>query len=387
MPEISKRKTSLFGLYLLTGIIVIAGVFLFSIFYSGNGADSLRDVSREFEEALQAEPQSAMDILSTPAPPPTPGPGSLTGRIIPYYENGLWGYKNTLRQVVIPASLEEAREFDGGVAFAKENGLYGLLSINNVWLVEPCWTNVLPFSEDYAAVEKDGKWGYIDKMGKIKIEYSFRDAGSFHCGRAAARSGSAFGYIDIFGTMAVSGKWRKAGDFSQDLAFATSDEYEKDRHYIIDKVGEKVATLGSQLKGTVFSEGFAVVIDHDTTYYYMNTLGRSAFQQTFLDAKAFCEGLAAVKTAEGWGYINTLGSFEVQPQFLQAEPFSEACAAVLDAASGKWGYIDMKGEWLIAPQYDSAEPFSEDFAIASSGAEYYLLNKAGDSFLFYTKQN
>ncbi len=384
MAGSSKRRTSVFGLYLCTAILIMTGVFLFAILYTGNGADSLRDVSMEFNEALEAQPGSAMDILSTPAPTPTPVPVSLYGRIIPYYDNGQWGYKNTDRQIVISPSLEEAQEFDDGVAFAKKDGLYGLLSVNNVWLVEPCWTSVLPFSEGYAAVEKDDRWGYIDATGKLKIEYNFRDAGSFHCGRAAARTGSAFGYIDIFGNMAVSTKWRKAGDFSEDLAFATSDEYEKDRHYIIDKVGEKVATLGSALKGTAFSEGFAVVIDHDTTYYYMNALGKSAFQVTFLDAKAFSEGLAAVRSAEGWGYINTLGSYEIAAKYSQAGDFSESFAAVQDPLSGRWGYINAKGETVIEAKYDSAEPYKEDFALATIGNEYYLLNKNGDAFLFYT---
>ena len=70
---------------------------------------------------------------------------------------------------------------------------------------------------------------------------------------------------------------------------------------------------------------------------------------------------------------------------MQAEAFSESAAAVVDASSGKWGYINAKGEWIIEPKYDSAEPFLEEFAIVSLSGEYYLLNKNGDSFLFYTK--
>lgn len=380
-----KRKASMALLYSLTAALVMAGVFAFALLYSGNGADALRDANVDFDETLAAQPESVMDIRTTPAPTPTPTPVSMTGRMIPYYENGLWGYKNTKRQVVIEARFEEAHEFEEGIAFAKENGLFGLLSINDVWLVEPCWTQFLPFSEELAAVEKDGKWGYIDRKGEVRIDYAFREAGSFHCGRAMARTGSAYGYIDIYGTMAVSAKWRKAGDFSEDLAFATSDEYEKDRHYIIDKIGEKVATLGSKLQGTVFSEGFAVVIEDNGTHYYLNSLGSSAFQTTFLGAQAFSEGMAAVRSAEGWGYINTLGSFEIPAQFEEAAPFSEGCAAVREAQSGLWGYIDLKGNWIIEPAYDEAGAFLDGYATAMLGNECYLLDKEGGAFLFYTK--
>ena len=369
--------------YIMLVALVAAGVTIFALLYKGQGAVALNNASAAFNEAVQAE--RGMDIETTPAPTPTPVPVSLTGRIIPYYDTGLWGYKNTLGQIVIQPAFTEAFEFENGVAFAKKDGVYGLLSINDVWLVEPAWTNVLPFSDDYAAVEKDGKWGYIDKSGKVVIEYQFREAGSFHCGRAAVRSGSAFGYIDIFGNMAVNARWRKAGDFSEDLAFATSDEYEKDRHYIIDKVGEKVATLGSTLEGTVFSEGFAVVVERGATYYYLNSVGQSAYTQTFRDARAFCDGLAAVRNESGWGFINTLGSFEIPAQYAQALDFCDGYAAVQDNVSGKWGYIDAKGVEKIPFLYDSAAPFSEGFAIASIGSEFYLLNKDGESKLFYTK--
>ena len=349
MPSPSNRPSSIIRLYICVILLIITGVVLFAFLYSGDGANALRDVSSAFEEALQAE--KGLDILSTPAPTPTPPPVSLLGRIIPYYENGLWGYKNTELQVVFPPRFEEAMEFENGVAFAKQNGLYGLLSVNDVWLAEPQWTQVLPFSEGCAAVEKDGMWGYIDTKGNLVIDYGFREAGSFHCGRAAARTGSAYGYIDVFGNIAVSARWRKAGDFSQDLAFAISDEYERDRAYIIDKVGEKVATLGTALRGAEFSEGFAVVVDHGKEYYFMNTLG----------------------------------SFEIPAQYAQAENFSEGFAAVLDRSIGKWTYINKKGEALIEADYDEAQPFIDGFALVSKGNEHYLLNQSGKAFLFYTK--
>ncbi|MDD4074737.1 MAG: WG repeat-containing protein [Eubacteriales bacterium] len=369
--------------YFILVALVVAGVTIFALLYSGQGAAALNNASAAFNEAVQEE--RGLDIQTTPAPTPTPVPVSLAGRIIPYYDTGIWGYKNTAGQIVIQPAFTEAYEFENGVAFAKKDGVFGLLSVNDVWLVEPVWTSVQPFSDDYAAVEKDGKWGYIDRSGKTVIDYTFREAGSFHCGRAAVRSGSAFGYIDIFGNMAVSAKWRKAGDFAEDLAFATSNEYEKDRHYIIDKVGEKVATLGSTIQGTVFSEGFAVVVERGSTYYYLNSVGQSAYKQTFRDARAFSEGLAAVQNEDGWGFINTLGSFEIPAQYAQVQDFSDGYAAVLDKASGKWGYIDQKGEGKIEALYDSAEPFQEGFAIVSIGSEFYLLDQKGESKLFYTK--
>ena len=89
-------------------------------------------------------------------------------------------------------------------AFAAENGYYGLLAKNGIWIVEPIWEAVEAFSEGRAAVESGGKWGFIDENGTLVIDYKFREVGSFHCGRAIARSAASYGYIDVNGDIGVS---------------------------------------------------------------------------------------------------------------------------------------------------------------------------------------
>ena len=242
---------------MIAGALALA-VGLFALLYSGGGVAILTAAATEDNGEEQYPSGSPLPEVSPTPPSPTPSqaPVSTEGRLIPYMENGLWGYKNTKGEVAIEPRFSAACEFDGATAFAAENGYYGLLAKNGIWIVEPIWEAVEAFSEGRAAVESGGKWGFIDENGTLVIDYKFREVGSFHCGRAIARSAASYGYIDVNGDIAVSQKWTAAGDFSEDVAFVRS---ESDNSYIIDKVGEKIATLSSRQYGSPFCEGFIIL--------------------------------------------------------------------------------------------------------------------------------
>lgn len=375
-----KRKPSILLIYLMIIAALAFFVLLFSLLYNGGGANQLAFHT----EATQPQQEPGVEVItpSVPTPSATPLP-SLEGRLIPYLENGLWGYKNTSGQVVLAAAYSNAMEFDGNVTFAAKNGLYGLINRKGVFIAEPQWLNVLPFSEGYAAVAKDGSlWGYIDQSGTLVIDYSFREAKSFHCGRAAVRNGSAYGYIDTQGVLAISEKWRDAGDFSEDVAFAVSDEYEKDRQYIINKVGTKVATLSSSSRGTAFSDGFAMIRD-TSGCFFINSEGSTAFRTVYEDAGDFSGGYAAVKIDGKWGYINEKGVLVIEVVFQEALPFSNGLAAVCDAETGLWGYVEATGYFSIEPQYDEAQPFADGYAVVKAGNSYRIIDKDNNSALLY----
>lgn len=48
--------------------------------------------------------------------------------------NGRWGYINDRHQWVIAPKFEDAKEFQGGKAPAKQNGRWGFVNRNGEWL-------------------------------------------------------------------------------------------------------------------------------------------------------------------------------------------------------------------------------------------------------------
>lgn len=142
-----------------------------------------------------------------------------------------------------------------------------------------------------ADIEKDGeiKWGYIDLAGKIAIPPSFDDARPFMEGLGVVRVGGLWGAIDANGTMVIQPIYPELASSSDGALHYVSGP---NRHGFVDQQGVDIAT------------------------------------RTFLDAKSFSEGLAAVAVstldAPDGGY----------------SPLGNEVA---------WGYIDLFGNWVIPP--------------------------------------
>ena len=173
----------------------------------------------------------------------------------------------------------------------------------------------------------------------------------------------------------MSQKWTAAGDFAEDVAFVRS---ESNNSYIIDKVGEKIATLSSRQYGTCFSEGFAV-IEEDDCAYFLNSSGQPAFKEQYQEALSFCGGYAAIKQDGLWGYINTKGVLVISNTYAAAQSFSGGLAAVKDAQTDLWGYIGIDGKYVISPAYEEAQPFSDGYAVVKQEGVYYIINKPTDA--------
>jgi hypothetical protein len=91
-------------------------------------------------------------------------------------------------------------------------------------------------------------------------------------------------------------------------------------------------------------------------YGYVDQGGNLVIPLRYLDARPFQEGLAAVRTAEGWGFIDRNGEWIIPPRFGDAGSFAGGRAAVQEQG-GYVGYIDTTGQWVVAPQYTTASRF------------------------------
>lgn len=77
--------------------------------------------------------------------------------LIPYRQDGLWGYANPAKSIIIKPEFEEAEFFHEGFAVVKKGGKYGY--INTVGKV------VIPFK---FFVAKPFRYGFFDKSGNSK---------------------------------------------------------------------------------------------------------------------------------------------------------------------------------------------------------------------------
>ena len=113
---------------MIAGALALA-VGLFALLYSGGGvailtAAATADNGEEGDSNGSPLPEASP---MPPSPTPSQAPISTEGRLIPYMENGLWGYKNTKGVLEIHPPFSAARSFVGATASGKEPTTYLVL--------------------------------------------------------------------------------------------------------------------------------------------------------------------------------------------------------------------------------------------------------------------
>src|SRR5688572_25194263 len=91
----------------------------------------------------------------------------------------LYGYKNAMGAIIIPAKYHSAKSFNNGLA------LVSILDKDVTWkygFIDEKGREVIPlkysstheyFSEELVPVKFNGKWGFINREGKIIIPFSY----------------------------------------------------------------------------------------------------------------------------------------------------------------------------------------------------------------------
>jgi hypothetical protein len=268
------------------------------------------------------------------------------------------------------------------------------------------WQNRSKNSEPYYRFIKNGKAGFIDRSGKVFIEPKLEAYGNYQVGIINGLLKTDFDkYVDV-----KTGK-----EVSSEFYYRNTETFEglaverfADKFGFVDRGGSTVIKPNF-IFAKNFSEGFAPVVVDGPCYYYdaespcpegsvlpvgtktqpvnackfnfIDKKGNLISAQTFFDIKDFSEGLAPVKTEEGWGYIDANGNLVIAPGFEEAHPFSEGLALV--KVNKLYGYINAGGAFAIEPQFKRAESFSDNLApVGDYGGEtvnnkFYYIDKSG----------
>jgi hypothetical protein len=267
------------------------------------------------------------------------------------------------------------------------------------------WENRAKNSDPYYRFIKNGKAGFIDQKGKVVIEPILPVRGNYQEGIINELLKVDFQkYVEVKTGKEISEEFYEqrtkiVGDW---IAKSISFKYG-----FVDSQGRTVIEPNF-VYAKDFSEGLAPVVlkgpclyqssesvcpgsnvfpplsqaKHITAcqFNFINKKGNLITAQTFLDAKEFSEGLAAVKTETGWGYINRSGKVVVVPRFESAESFSGGLGLV--KLNGLYGYVSSNGKLVVEPQFDFALSFAEGLALVG---EYK--DKTADNSLYYIDKN
>ena len=204
------------------------------------------------------------------------------------------------------------------------------------------------------SIKSADKFGAMDIAGKEIIAPRYDDELHFADGVARVRMGLKYGFIDSDGQVVISPKL---------TITSGEDDFAEER------------SLAALIEGD-FAEGLAVYSVGDRKGY-VDHAGKVIIPAQYLEAEAFRDSAALVRTASGYGLIEPSGKFLIEPRIERAFWFAEGLAAVNESGKG-FGYIDQSGAFVIAPQYNYAFNFSGGLArVQFKGRGYGYIDQRG----------
>jgi len=301
-----------------------------------------------------------------------------------------FGYINKKGLVTITPQFDDATPFHNGRAAVKLeggrswNGLdtkvghagnnrYGFIDKEGKYIgmpgllfVQPSYGDDTGWGGDVTLIRTaDDRIGIMSGSGKVLIADKVDEVGwdGFADGLAPAASGGKWGYLNPKGEWVITPQFESVHGFDDGLAPVKIGQ-----HWgLIDRGGKFVV---NPQYDHVFgiSEGYAIVESGTGTipgcpqycsnYSFIRTNGQPVGAATFTQhpnpdgsysspVRAFSEGLAAVKTDDGWGFIDGTGKMIIAPQFDEVGSFQDGLAYV--KVLGREAYITKGGAFVVNP--------------------------------------
>lgn len=270
-----------------------------------------------------------------------------------------YGYINRQGQVVYPAELDAAGDFNNGFAYVKKEGVWGFLDTSfrffpapgrENWDVFPAYINYQQSAADEQVLEaqyitfqdKDSKlWGVADRRFNTIIPAAWEDMIYNLDNLTPVMKNGKYGYIDKGGTLVIDTVWDFAWPFSEGLA----------------------------------------VVKKDGLYGYINEQGDVVIEPQFIEAEPFCFGVAPVLLhREGeedrWVQVDASGSVNYRPQYQGYEWLTDTLLSV--KKNDLYGLMDTQGNLLQKPQWNVIRPFSKGIAMVEGEGGYGFINDRGD---------
>lgn len=151
------------------------------------------------------------------------GLGTYSGGYTAAKENGKWGVIDLQNEWLLAPEYDEiktdelGRAFGQGAVFAKKNGAVHLYVDGKP--MGNSYEDARPFgAEGYAAVKQAGKWGFVDTEGQLRISCQYDNALSFGQHLAAVEVDGLWGYISLSGELVIPASFLQAKSFSSGSA-------------------------------------------------------------------------------------------------------------------------------------------------------------------------
>lgn len=239
--------------------------------------------------------------------------------LIPYNKNGLWGFSDSLQNIIIPCKYDEVNFFNNGFA-----------------IVSGDCKMVYPYGNDVGG-NKVCKQGVIDSKGNLIIPIEYNRIENFNeMGIAKAYRNEKVGFIDKTGKEIMPFIYKEKG-------------FKLDKNLSIIFLDKKVGLLNDDIRKIV------VPVKYDTIIHPLNQINRREYSVIW------------VGNNEKWGFYNPKNNILVEPQFdkfveyrvfNRRRTMGETERFLYTETANELAIWDkMTGKKIISGKYNEIQPF------------------------------
>ncbi len=275
--------------------------------------------------------------------------GEITDELIPAKQNGLWGYISVSGDLKIPYQFQKAENFSGDLArvLTADNKYAYINRLGEIKLVSP-FDYSFKLSEGMICGVSDGRYGYCDTDGNIIIAPQFDMGLDFHDGLASVKFGEKWGYITGDGVYKITPTYNYASDFTGGFAVCSLES----GYGIIDTNGKRTSPFTFDYIGTCDKSGRFPAKSGDISGY-INSKGDWILKLEYDFCYSFTDGVARVFKDNLWGYIDEQGKELVPPVFLDCGEYRNG-RAFYSTDGISYGFLTLdtknyKNEEIVLP--------------------------------------
>lgn len=221
---------------------------------------------------------------------------------------------------------------------------------------------LLPFNSD-------SLWGFMDSTGRVVIEPAFDYASFFNAGLSRVVINSKVGFVNAKGEEVVKPYFDFGKDFDRGFAVVS----ESGLSGLIDRRGNTVVPVSYD---SVSISGENTFVGYQSgNCRYLNRMGESICDSTFLTCGAMEQGFAIVSTDSGFGVIKSDGILVFNSFYKKVKRVSETLFAIL--GDGGYALADTGGNFLTRFVFDDIGEYSQGLAAASKNERFGYLDQRG----------
>jgi len=285
-----------------------------------------------------------------------------------------YGAVNCEGRLIVPCKYDEIKDFVGGKAWVKKDGLWGLVNDEGRDLLFPLYKEVKEVSKysDQVWVKYGQSWGVYD-LDKEDFVYEpqFSEVQVLDASTSLVKKGELSGIIRVDSSHIVYpiqiAKVMKVAPYR--LAIQEKGAWGMITYHGRLLVKPEFDTLFFKYKNLI-------QIEKNNKVGLVNYKGKVVTPVKFDAIADFHQGGARICLDKEYGFISARGKLVLPINFTYADRFAnELCVAKKDKG---YGLINAKNEWIIKDTFDLIEPsHSYSYYVATYKERKFYINEKG----------